>query len=500
MGMVRLLLAILTFFVSLVSFAAEAQVAVADSVTVISGRTSDIDVLANDNNGNPSQPLRLLSVSNAWYGSAAIATNAQGKSVVRYTSWGSYIGTESLTYMVIDGLGMLGTGTISINVIDPRPTAHPDTVHMFKGGFANIDVLANDTDGEPGPLALSVYSISRAPSAGSAYLMYDENGRTFIYYQPHPYFIGTDSFSYQMGDGGGQAFVGEVTIHVQDDTLIANADEVSMPMNSSITIDVLRNDVDPNPGPNNLFIASIQQQPTSGYFGLVYDENGYMQINYNPYPNFTGTDSFTYMLVDGSGQSAIGQVTVNVVNQAPIAGADSASISQGQIVRINVLANDSDPEGQSVSLVGVKTMPANGQVSIVYVSGVPHIEYRPNATYQASDSFTYEISDGIATSEGTVTINVAPDLPPVVVNDNYSITNKTSIVLNVLANDFDPEGQALKIISKSSAATGTLQIVNNGTAIKFFPKSRARGSDTFTYTVYDGRHQVIGRVYITYRN
>ena len=134
-------------------------------------------------------------------------------------------------------------------------------------------------------------------------------------------------------------------------------------------------------------------------------------IEYTPDPDFpnpddTGTDSFDYTVSDGNGGTAAGTVTVTItnVNDPPDAvdDPDAASPINGRGIVIDVLANDSDPDGDPVTLVDV-TAPPNGTAAIVG----SHIEYTPASGYEGTDTFDYTISDGSANDTATVTVTVA---------------------------------------------------------------------------------------------
>ena len=122
---------------------------------------------------------------------------------------------------------------------------------------------------------------------------------------------------------------------------------------------------------------------------------------------FAGTDSFSYFVSDGQGNTTAGSVTVTVngpggANQAPTAVNDSASTAAGAAILIDVLANDSDPNGDSLS-ISIDGPPQHG--AAVVQNG--QILYTPNANFSGADSFTYIVSDGHGnTARGTVTVTV----------------------------------------------------------------------------------------------
>ncbi|MCK5247550.1 tandem-95 repeat protein, partial [Candidatus Bipolaricaulota bacterium] len=171
---------------------------------------------------------------------------------------------------------------------------------------------------------------------------------------------------------------------------------------------------------------------------------------------------FTYTISDGNGETATATVTVTVaaVNDPPIAQDDSDSTDEGTPVVIDVLPNDSDPDGDNLTIQSV-TQPANGTVA----NNGTDVVYTPNAEFNGVDVFTYTISDGSGeTATATVTIAVAAvNDPPVALNDSAITGEDAAVTILVLPNDSDPEGDALSVESITQPLHRAL--VSNGTSI-----------------------------------
>lgn len=128
------------------------------------------------------------------------------------------------------------------------------------------------------------------------------------------------------------------------------------------------------------------------------------QATYTPATNFNGSDSFRYSVSDGKGgvATATVNVTVTAVNDPPVAVADQVSTPAGRPVLVNLVANDTDPEGDRLTMTSVG-QGANGTASILVGAAL----YTPKPGFVGTDSFTYTVSDGkggISTGRATVSV------------------------------------------------------------------------------------------------
>ncbi len=167
------------------------------------------------------------------------------------------------------------------------------------------------------------------------------------------------------------------------------------------------------------------------------------------------------------------------LNRAPVAGNDSYTASNGLPITMAVLSNDSDPDNDVLSITSV----SQGALGNVVISGNTLV-YTPSSTTQnGTDTFSYTISDGNGGSAtATVTVTLIANLAPTAVPDRYVIPGVTSQLFNVLANDTDPEGDALSIIAYTQPGHGEVSLEDNRiryTSVATFSVL------TFTYTISD---------------
>ena len=216
----------------------------------------------------------------------------------------------------------------------------------------------------------------------------------------------------------------------------------------------------------------------------------------------TVSDSFSYEVSDGvdTDQAQV-FITVNQpVNHHPTAVNDEYSVNGGTTLVVaspGLLLNDSDDDGDNLSISTTPVAgPANGHLTLYENGG---FEYTPDPGVQ-SDSFVYQVSDGVDTAQGTVTINVIPvpagKSAPVAVVDDVSVPrNSTDVFINLTSNDYDVDGNLhdasgnvfasqIELISGSTTSRrGSLVKVDNG--VLYTPRRNYRGTDTFTYAVTD---------------
>ena len=431
-------------------------------------------VLANDSDPQGG----TLTVSGTLVTGPSLGTvvmNADGS--FTYTPFNSLMtGTDTFQYQVTDSAGLSAVATVTIHIgqANRPPTAMDDSASTPEGTVLNgTSVLANDSDPDGDPLTAALVT---GPAHGTLTLHPDG---TYVY-TPAAGFSGTDTFTYQAVDSQGAmsapATVTITVVHVNQPPVAVN-DSATTAENSPVTIDVLANDSDPDGDPLTII-------------GVTQGANGTVAVTasgvlYTPTAGFAGTDTFTYTISDGNGGTATATVTVTVtgVNQPPTAVDDTATIPENSAATIDVLANDSDPDGDPLTIIGVGGA-AHGTVT---TNGAT-VFYTPAAGFYGTDTFTYTISDGNGgTATATVTVNVLRiNNPPTAVDDNFTTAEDTPLGGNVLANDSDPDGDPLSAILVTGPAHGTLVLNADGT-FTYTPSANYNGADSFTYRAFDGQ-------------
>lgn len=271
------------------------------------------------------------------------------------------------------------------------PTADKDSAETPSDTPVTINVLKNDNDAEGDDLTVTV---TNQGSGGTA-VVNDNNTITYTLNTDPlgvaPNFTGTDSFEYTISDGnGGTDATATVEVTVPDSDPVAEDDEVSTPSNpaAALNIDVIDNDKEVDNQP--LEVVAFDDSSTTG---TVVD-NGDGTFDYTPETDFTGEDSFTYTISDGSNLDEA-TVTINVENGETIANPDTATTDSNTDVDIRVLDNDTDAENQDLSIsVDGSTAQGGTVTNITNADGTEGLRYTPATNFTGSDSFDYTVSDG----------------------------------------------------------------------------------------------------------
>jgi VCBS repeat-containing protein len=465
-----------------------APIAVADAYTT--NQNIPLNVLVPGLLGNDADvdgdAITATLVTGPAHGSLTVNTDG----TFLYTPTLNYSGADSFTYQASDGLLSSSEVMVDINVISTNtaPVTNDDSFSTNEDTLLSIaapGVIANDTDADGNTLTASIVSL---PLHGI--LSFSANGS--LLYTPTLNYNGPDSFSYRVSDGILNSNVAIVAIDVVsvNDAPVAVANSYSTNEDVTLTVaapGVLGNDTDVE---GDVLVPSLVTGPTRGT--LTFNANG--SFTYVPNANANGVDSFTYRVNDGTADSAVATVVINVVsvNDVPVAVGENYSTNEDSNLTIaapGVLANDSDLESTLLS-AAVVTAPLHGTLTL---NANGSFVYRPTANYSGPDSFTYRVNDGAANSNvATVAISVAAiNDAPVAVGETYSTTKGIPLTVaapGVLGNDADADGDVITAIVGTGPTNGTLSLNANG-SLTYTPNSTFTGIDSFTYTATDATLQ-----------
>lgn len=356
--------------------------------------------------------------------------------------------------------------------VNHAPVADHDTATTTEETAVAIPVLANDTDADGD--ALTVASVSQATNGAVV-----SNG-TNVTYTPNVDFHGTDTFTYTASDGNGDTATGTVTVKVTmvNDIPVTRNTNLTTLEDTTASSTLSASDVD-----GDALTYRIVTHSTKGTVTLTNVTTG--AYTYTPYPNISGTDTFGFRANDGTADSSVATVRVTIVpvNDMPVAANDAATTEEDKAITIPVLANDTDIDGDALSVVST-TQGANGTVTATGDT----VRYTPKANFYGPDTFIYMVSDkNGGTSTGTVSITVtAVNDAPVAHNGTLTAT-KDMVASGTLSAD-DEDGDALTYRIVANGDKGTVALTDAATgAYTYLPHPDASGTDTFTFRASDGK-------------
>jgi VCBS repeat-containing protein len=249
----------------------------------------------------------------------------------------------------------------------------------------------------------------------------------------------------------------------------------------AVQIDVLANDTDADATD----VLSVQSVDLTGTAGSVVN-NG-TDVDYTPAAGFTGADTFTYTVSDGHGGTDTATVTVTVKGNAPpVATDDTANANEhGPAVHVDVLANDTDPDSDVLTVTSVDTTGTAGTVT----NNGTEVTYDPNGAFNGlatgqtdTGAFTYIVSDGHGgtdTATVTVTIHGQNDAPSLAVVADQTIPEM--VLFNTLAlSGSDPDGDSLTYSVQSGPSGLT---VNAASGVVSWTPTEAQGPGDYPVTV-----------------
>lgn len=442
-----------------------APLAVADIASVQQGTSVLIDVLANDVDPEGAA-LAIDALVQPVHGSAVVESGR-----VRYTPADGFTGTDSFRYTVVDPEGASAQGTVTVTVVPgnraPVVQAIAD-LELVEGTELRLQVQANDPEGDPLSYRLIAAPDGALIDAASGLIRWTAAGAD-----------ASHGFSVVVSDGERETTLSFLVMVLPPPVLnlppVANADAATVFTGSSVLIDVLANDVDPE---GEALAIDALTQPANG---VAVIEGG--RVRYTPADGFIGTDSFTYVVVDPLAATATTTVTVEVQvvpNTAPVANDDAVSVDEDASVLVDVLANDSDVDGDVLTIL--EFTPVQHGTAVIEDG---RIRYTPSANFHGSDELVYRIGDGRggeATARVLITVRSVNDAP-VAVDDRASVAEDGTVLIDVLANDHDIDGDALTLALGTAPEHGSA-VIEDG-QIRYTPAADFNGTDRFTYRVTD---------------
>lgn len=365
-------------------------------------------------------------------------------------------------------------------VVNSAPALVEDLDTTLQDTPITIDVLANDADVD-GNLDATTLAVVADPASGAAVVQPDGS----VLYTPVASFTGIVTFTYEVCDTSEVCSTAVATVVVVDvpDPPVARPDSYVIAEDTPITLNARANDSDPD---GDIATARLVEEPTLGKV-----TGGLGTAVYTPFVDVYGTDTFVYEICDATNLCSQARVTIVIVPvpDPPVARDEEVSTPEDTPVVIDILANDTDAEDDldptSVDLFGLLG-PFFGTATVDPATGV--VTYTPGPDFDGDDYFLYTVCDlafNCADAVAIIDITPVPD-PPIGVDDFVDTDEDTPVMVDVVANDADPDGD-LDGTSVTVTAPPSIgqAVVNPDGTITYTPDLDANGTDTFTYEICD---------------
>jgi len=344
-----------------------------------------------------------------------------------YTPTPNFFGADSFTFTVSDGTATSTEATVSITVND---VPEPNTVPVANNQSVTVDedtsnntITLSGTDADGDVLSYTYGQPSNGSLSGSG---------NNLSYTPTPNFFGADSFTFTVNDGTATSTEATISITVND---VPEPNTVPVANNQSVT-------VDEDTSNNTITLSGTDADGDALSYTYGQPSNGSLSgsgnnLSYTPTPNFFGVDSFTFTVNDGTATSteATVSITVNDVpepNIAPVANNQDITV-EAESTNNSIILVGTDEDGDSLAYTN--TSPLNGTLT----GTGANLMYTPNSGYIGNDSFTFTVTDGIASSTGTVNIIVRAVEPlPLAVSGSVIKVDGTGVTgaqINIFKNN-----------------------------------------------------------------
>ena len=471
----------------------DAPVALDDSETTTENTPISSTVTPNDTDVDVADTLTVNTTPITPPANGILILNADG--TYTYTPNTNYNGLDSFEYEICDNgtpqLCDTAIVTIGVGAVNDPPTAVNDSEITLEDVAINSDVTLNDSDLDGDSLIVTTTSVV-APMNGTLVLNTDG---TYTY-TPNPNYFGTDSFTYQICDDGVPVLcstaVVDITITSVNDVPVAVNDAETTLEDVPVSSDVTPNDSDADVAD----VLTVNTTPITDVTNgtLVLNSDG--TYNYTPNSSFFGTDSFVYEICDNGTPVECATATVIITiesdNDAPVAVDDAETTPEDTPLSSDVTLNDSDLDGDNLIVNTAPVADVSNGTLVLNADGT--FTYTPNADFNGTDSFEYEVcDDGIPSlcTTATVTIDVTPvNDAPIAEDDTETTLEDTPLTSDVSPNDSDIETAAMTYTTVTGPANGNLVLNSDGTYI-YTPLPSFFGTDMFTYEACDGGTPVL---------
>jgi gliding motility-associated-like protein len=458
-----------------------------DIDTTLRNVPKTIDVANNDityfGSGQPLTSDSLVIVTPPSHGTVTVLNDTE----VVYTPTPGFTGLDQFTYRIYNACGNSGIANVYVYVKPycPAPSAFDDAYSVYNNILTSLNVTSNDVNIAGGPLAVTVLS---GPSHGKAVV---SSGK--INFTGDSVYVGLDTLTYVVCDtcpAGKNCDTAQVVLDERHcDAVKTATDEAFVIQQDTITVNVLANDT--NTSGFGTTTVTLVNTPKYGTATVVGN-----QVNYIASGTAFGIDSVKYLVKTDCGSST-GWLVIQV-DQRPCgkptgyADLEYAGYSSLCSNTFNVLMNDFNPINSGALTITNVSTPQYGTATVV---GNKVVYICTDSTKVGLQDFFYYKVNNLCGSDSvrvdvTITPNKCNGIKPTIVPDNGSLCRNDSLIINVIANDYDPEGGVITL--SDSLGNGVIGLPAHGKVVRlslttylYIPDTNYFGTDFFVYQAGD---------------
>ncbi len=416
--------------------------------------------------GSGRETLTYSLVTQPAHGSATLS----GSRTVLYAPSSNYNGADSFTFKVTgssSGASSPATVSITVNAVNDPPTASGTSVSTNEDTSIDVNLAAYVADIDSSNLSCSVSGNSH----GTASVV----SGCKIRFTPATHYVGAASFNYKAYDGAAYSTSATVTVTVNATNVAPVANSASMSINEDTAGSVTLSATDSD---NDAMTYSIVSNPAHGNL----TSTGAKSYLYAPAANYNGSDSFTFHVYDGTTYSnnATISISINPMNDPPVANAASVSVNAGGSV--DIVLTGSDIDGDSLTY----TTPRNPTIgTLSSLSNTNQVTYTPNSDITSgTDSFLFAVNDGTVANSATVSITIVP--VPMAMGSYVTVAQNGSADIYLLGTLDGQLDSSFTCATTTTPVHGSLRSTSSSCHKQYTPSADYFGTDSFDFIISNG--------------
>ncbi|HWH96925.1 MAG TPA: Ig-like domain-containing protein, partial [Pseudolysinimonas sp.] len=416
-----------------------------DEFGVRDGRTTILSVL--DNDSDPDGDVLVITSWDPISEATGRLDPIDGGRALQFTPAPGHTGAITFNYTVDDGRGGTASASVSARVVPDSVNESPYSVRnpgvsVEANQTINYNVLADwrDPDGD------DLFLVAANPKSGDLVRFTPDGFITFTHQTSE---LGEKEVQFQVSDGSSAPAIGTLKVEVKpagELNPVGTPDFESTFVGAPVTFKPIENDLSPSGA--DIALVGVEEPGSGGTMSFSTERETI---------TFSGDAPGVYYMkysIQAGANASEGIVRIDVLEKPddaslpPIAVKDTAYVRSDEPVTVSVLSNDASPTGKILAVQSIDVPPdvnAKGVVVELLESTLLRVTTTQALTEQVD--FTYTISDGLNTATAGVTVVPVPALtrhqPPVAVNDPATVRVGDIITLDVLENDFHPDGSTM---------------------------------------------------------